>query len=185
MIYIAKKAPERRNLLKHFSRYLVLYAVFSVAGVFLLSATGYRGTSGSRFATDVFPALWLDLLLLASLFVGTMTFFLPAVAGTCVVLRGAACGVRLAYVSASSDISITHTAILWLTEILCGLLLCYACSFCRHASTYFFSKTHKTGKKPCTPFISGSIISFTLVITILSFLFACVHICKMLLWAHM
>ena len=80
MIYIAKKAPERRNLLKHFSRYLVLYAVFSVAGVFLLSATGYRGTSGSRFATDVFPALWLDLLLLASLFVGTMTFFLPAVA---------------------------------------------------------------------------------------------------------
>ena len=164
MIYIAKKAPERRNLLKHFSRYLVLYAVFSVAGVFLLSATGYRGTSGSRFATDVFPALWLDLLLLASLFVGTMTFFLPAVAGTCVVLRGAACGVRLAYVSA---------------------LLCYACSFCRHASTYFFSKTHKTGKKPFTPFISGSIISFTLVITILSFLFACVHICKMLLWAHM
>ena len=132
MIYIAKKAPERRNLLKHFSRYLVLYAVFSVAGVFLLSATGYRGTSGSRFATDVFPALWLDLLLLASLFVGTMTFFLPAV-----------------------------------------------------AATYFFSKTHKTGKKPFTPFISGSIISFTLVITILSFLFACVHICKMLLWAHM
>lgn len=183
--YLANSQPQKHDLLCHCSRYMILYTVFAVIGVAPFLLYGYYDGEFA-FMTSLFSISWIDVVLLGILLIGTLTFFLPALAAISIAVRGVICGIRItdaAVALTRKTIFPKQLMLLLLTEILNAFLLCMFCSFCRTTCYTFRNLSAPPAhKKKRRFYVSGALLFYLLVASLFIALSFLLHFTALRLW---